>query len=228
MTGMLCHTCVHCHWQTRRALYGWWDETCTHPARGSDWPLVGEATECPGYERWPPMSKFETGLGFVFDKEGGLSDDTRDHGGLTKYGITQSTYDSWRRAKNLPLASVTSLSRAEATSIYHEWYWDAAGCELLPPVLATCAFDAMVNHRPFVAISLMQRTLGIPADGVIGPVTQKAYREAVDSPQLVWKFVADRLDFYANLVVQDPSQLAFLKGWQRRAHALERLLWPAP
>lgn len=223
----VCYHCKHFHWRASFALYGWWDESCEHPQRTADWPIAGHAVECPGYQRWQPMSKFEKALAYVFDVEKLFSNHPLDRGGPTMYGITQVTYDSWRRARALAPKAVSSLSRDEAKEIYRQWFWDAAGCELLPETLATCAFDAMVNHRPKVAIGLMQKTLGVPADGMIGPVTQKAYREAQDGAQLIWKFVDARLDLYATIVVEDPTQLAFLKGWLRRAHALERLLWPS-
>jgi lysozyme family protein len=227
MAQILCHVCRYCDWQfRRRALYGWWDERCVHPGRADDWPNVGEATACPGYVGPSKLSNFDKALSYLFDQEGTYANVPQDHGGATMFGITQLTYDNWRRSKGLPLQSVRSLKRGEAAVIYQEWYWDAGGCEMLPEVLSIGAFDAMVNHRPRIAIALMQRTLGVPADGVIGPVTQKAYRAATDSPQVVWKFVDARLDLYATIVFDDPSQRAFLKGWLRRAHALEKLIWP--
>lgn len=172
------------------------------------------------------MSEFDKALAHVYAMEGLYANVAHDRGGPTKYGVTQGTYDSWRRAKGLPLRAVADLEREVATAIYREWYWDVACCDLLPEALAICAFDAMVNHRPRAAIALMQKTLGLTADGVIGPVTKKAYQAAVDSPQLLWKFVDARLDLYAEIVFDDPNQRGFLKGWLRRAHALERLLWP--
>ncbi len=173
------------------------------------------------------MSKFEQALAHVFVIEGEFSNKAADRGGATMFGITQMTYENWRRTKGLPVQPVAKMTREEATAIYREWYWDVGACELLPQALATCAFDAIVNHRPMVAIGLMQRTLGLSGDGVIGPMTQKAYRGATDTPQALWKFVSARLDLYAGIVFEDPSQRAFLKGWLRRAHGLEKLLWPA-
>lgn len=220
---ILCHTCAHCSWRaTRTKLYGWWDEVCVHPARAVDWPLVGEATVCVGYRSM--LSNFDKALRFVFEEEGKYSNRPGDHGGATMFGITQETYDRWRRSQGLPLQPVSKMSRQEATEIYRAWYWEPAACELLPEALALCAFDAYINHRPDVAIMLMQRTLGLVADGVIGPVTRKAYSEAVDSAALIWKFVSKRLDLYCDIVFVDASQRTFLKGWVRRAHGLEKLI----
>lgn len=226
MSVSLCDSCRYCWWRASAGLYGWWDEICVHPQRQADWPVAGEATRCAGYLMEPPLTKFETALAHVFDIEAGYAKRLHDRGGPTLFGITQTTYDAWRRAKQLPPQLVSRMERAEAKAIYQEWYWDAAACELLPAALSICAFDAMVNHPPKIAIGFMQRALGLVADGVIGPVTQAAYRAAVDSPQVIWKFVAARLDFYADIVFDDPEQRGFLKGWLRRAHVLERLLLP--
>jgi lysozyme family protein len=221
-SGMLCDWCRFGAWRASRALYGWWDWDCTHPQRRATWPAAGAATECEGYTTI--MSKFDQALHYVFEIEGRFSDRKNDRGGPTMFGVTQDTYDRWRAAKALPKASVAQISRIDATQIYREWYWDIGGCELLPPVLAICAFDAMVNHRPQDAIAIMQRALGVPADGVLGPLTRAAYSRAADNPGAIWKFVSARLDLYCDIVRNDQTQLDNLKGWLRRAHALERLL----
>lgn len=170
------------------------------------------------------MSKFDQALHYVFYREAGFSDRKNDRGGPTMLGITQATFDRWRTTKGQPKADVSTISRVEATQIYYEWYWDIGACELLPPMLAICAFDAYVNHRPHDAIALMQNALGVPVDGVLGPLTRAAYSRATDSPNALWRFVAARLDFYVEIVRHDPVQLENLKGWIRRAHGLERLL----
>ncbi len=84
----------------------------------------------------------------------------------------------------------------------------------------------MVNHRPEDAIKLMQRTLGLVADGVIGPKTKAAYQVAVDNPSVVWQFIAQREDLYCDIVANDFTQIANLKGWIRRAHGLAKLTLP--
>lgn len=170
------------------------------------------------------LSKFDQALEWLFDIEGRYSNEPSDRGGPTMFGITQGTYDNWQRSKGLPRSPVNTITRRIATLIYREWYWLPAGSEWLPKVLSICAFDAIVNHPPKVAIALMQSTLGVPADGVIGPVTIKAYSQAVDTAEAVWRFVSLRFDFYAEIVLHDTTQRVLLKGWLRRAHALEKLL----
>ena len=57
------------------------------------------------------MSKenFEKAMKFVFSIEGGYSDKKNDRGGKTNYGVTQTTYDEYRKSKNLELESVKNI-----------------------------------------------------------------------------------------------------------------------
>lgn len=64
----------------------------------------------------------------------------------TLKGITQGTYNAWRRSKGLSAADVcTSLTDAEAEQIYYERYWLASGADKLPMPVAMTHFDFAVN-----------------------------------------------------------------------------------
>lgn len=80
------------------------------------------------------VSSFEDAVGFVFEAEGGVTNDT---GGLTNMGISQ-------RAN--PDVDVENLTRNQAAQIYKDRYWDAIDADNLPPDLAMVAFDAAVNQ----------------------------------------------------------------------------------
>ena len=49
---------------------------------------------------------FEKFLEMLFGLEGGYSNRKADLGGPTNYGITQDTFDSWRKKNNRPLGNV--------------------------------------------------------------------------------------------------------------------------
>ena len=49
---------------------------------------------------------FEKIVELLFGLEGGYNNDSDDKGGATNYGVTQYTFDAWRKMNNLPLASV--------------------------------------------------------------------------------------------------------------------------
>ena len=58
-------------------------------------------------------SAFERTLGF----EGG---NTVDHAGPTNLGITQDTYDSWRKKNGLPTKPVKDSGGGEAKELYRK------------------------------------------------------------------------------------------------------------
>lgn len=81
--------------------------------------------------------------------EGGAryTNDPRDPGGPTKYGITQGTLSGWR-GKPVGAADVQALTEAEARAIYKARFWDKTGphgADLLPAGLDSCLFDVSVN-----------------------------------------------------------------------------------
>lgn len=75
-------------------------------------------------------------------------------------------------------------------------------------------FDAAVNSGPSRAIRWLQAGLGIPADGIIGPVTLSTAGNSTAAD--VFPVCTQRMDFIADLVRRDASQARFLKGWTRR------------
>jgi lysozyme family protein len=152
------------------------------------------------------MSKFEDAIDFVIQNEGGLVNDPHDPGGLTNYGISQSTY---------PNIDIRNLSRDVAVEIYRRDYWRYDGIE--NQRVATKLFDAHVNMGPMRAVRLMQLAVGaieagpIVADGIIGSATVEAIN-AADPDRLLDEYKARLAKYYVDLNNPD-----FLLGWLRRA-----------
>lgn len=64
----------------------------------------------------------------------------------TMGGITQGTYDAWRRSRGVGYADVCrSLTREQAKQIYYERYWLASGADRLPLALALTHVDHAIN-----------------------------------------------------------------------------------
>lgn len=91
------------------------------------------------------MDLFNKALQFVLDQEGGFVDDPDDKGGATNKGITQSTYDSYRKANKKGLQCVKNITVQEISDIYYKNYWVNAGCDKMTSVFAVIAFDTAVN-----------------------------------------------------------------------------------
>jgi len=82
------------------------------------------------------MKDFEIALKFVLKWEGGYSNDLRDPGGETKFGISKRSY---------PDLDISKLTLKQAKKIYYQNYWLKAGCDELPYPFNIVVFDTAVN-----------------------------------------------------------------------------------
>ena len=162
---------------------------------------------------------FEMALNLILQHEGGYSDNPVDRGGPTKQGVTQKVYDTWRMTSGKPVRSVREIDGSEVAAIYLQNYWRPVKCDLLPDDLALVHFDSAVNHGVKRAIKFLQLATGASPDGVFGPATQAALAttmEKLSERIVIGLYLAEREDFYDDIVARDPSQSVFLKGWKNR------------
>jgi len=152
---------------------------------------------------------FAHSLAAVLKEEGGNDDDPQDHGGRTSRGITQREYDAWRSAHGQGPIDVWTAPQEDIVAIYHEEYWQP-WCDSLPSGIDYLYFDFSVNAGPVRAAIVLQRALGLPADGRIGPVTRAAIKSA-DPKKLLFDFSDQKAAFYRSL-----HQPHFIKGWLNR------------
>lgn len=168
---------------------------------------------------------FEKALAFALRWEGGYSNHPADKGGETNRGITYQTYNAYRRSKGLPIRSVRYLEEAELQEIYRRHYWIAAACDFLPSKLAIAHFDWAVNAGIRNATRTLQQVVGTIPDGIMGPLTRAAIKNALASQgeqRLVLAYCGDREACYRRW--GKGTQAAFLQGWLNRLAALRREL----
>jgi lysozyme family protein len=143
--------------------------------------------------------------------EGGYSNHPADPGGETMWGITIAVAraNGYRGAmKDMPVS--------EARRIYLDLYWRPLKLDQLPASIRFDMFDTGVNAGVSRAVKLLQRTLRLTEDGVLGPKTIAA-ANAANPEQLDAALAGHRLLFLCDLKTF-PS---FGKGWVRRvAHNL--------
>ncbi|MGL4620698.1 glycoside hydrolase family 108 protein [Chroococcidiopsis sp.] len=170
---------------------------------------------------------FNRALQFTLDWEGGFSNHPNDTGGATNFGITQATYDRYRKNRQLPKHSVKLIRRHEATDIYHAYYWVEGGCDKLPDKWALCHFDWCVNHGTGGATCTLQRTVGATPDGIWGAKTTAAVAQAIEQKgerTCVAMYCNLREAWYRREAERNPSQRVFLKGWLNRLAGLRQHL----
>lgn len=144
---------------------------------------------------------FERAFDHVIGIEGGYVDDDADPGGETKYGISQRAY---------PDENIASLTLERAKEIYLRDYWEPLHCERMPWPLSMLVFDCGVNQGLNTAARLLQKTLGVEQDGVIGNKTLQ--RAALTGDETCAMFLADRALRYAGT----NNFSRFGRGWMKR------------
>lgn len=153
---------------------------------------------------------FHAALALTLDHEGGLSDHPLDRGGRTFRGVTQKTYDNFRKTIGQYLQPVERAEDWEVERIYHDDYWAPCNCDALPERLGQAVFDMAVNSGAWNAKLTLQEALRVRTDGVIGPKTITA---AKATPDVTLRFLERRMAFIQELISARPSQVAFLEGW---------------
>jgi len=158
--------------------------------------------------------------GWIMIAEGGVSDIATDPGGRTIAGITTET------ARRHGIVPVDAITVTQWLSIYGE-YWTRVRAPELGKRLALAVFDSAVNTGPPHAISLLQQTVGTPADGKFGPATMRAIETAVarqGAVRVESAFLNGCNSFYEELVDRFPPLAIFLPGWKARVRHLREYL----
>ena len=167
---------------------------------------------------------FSEALAHTLRFEGGWANHPNDPGGATMKGVTHKTYASYlgRDVGNVSHDELRAIPDAHLADIYRTRYWNACRCDELPDGLDMAVFDTAVNTGPAQATRLLQRIVGVPADGAIGPKTLAAVNEYVAAHglhQLIEAYTEARHNFYRLL----PTYVHFGEGWRRRADSVSSL-----
>lgn len=162
-------------------------------------------------------ANFARCLDEVLKHEGGKVDHPKDPGGRTAYGVTQATYDAWRKKQGLSTRDVFKIERAEIEAIYRNEYWDKVKGDDLPPGVDLAVFDFAVNSGVSRAAKYTQRIVDVAQDGVIGPATLTAIRN-YNGPLNI-DLCDERLRFLRALSTWD----TFGRGWSARVNSVRKV-----
>lgn len=149
-------------------------------------------------------------LVWVRKQEGGNDDDPDDPGGRTSRGITQREYNAYCSLHGLPRLDVWSAPDEQIDDIYLASYWRPYS-PALPTGVDYSFFDENVNAGLHEAAVILQRALGVAADGHIGAVTMAACQKA-DADALVDEIARQRVLVYK----QTRGFWKYGKGWLNR------------
>ncbi len=172
------------------------------------------------------MSNFTEALDSLLGLEGGTSNDAADHGGLTKWGITQATLERAKDAGIVPQGvTIANMTRQQMEQIYFTFYWNAYFLgQLRNGDIASECFEQLVNFSSKRATMHFQKALNwigahpVVEDGILGGQTIRALNALNPTQIIPWIKAANGFQFmsYVEIVKADPSQQVFFVGWLRR------------
>lgn len=133
------------------------------------------------------MANFTIALKKVLKNEGGYANNPNDAGGETYKGISRKNHPTWagwisidQIKKAHPRGFKTILEHTpelqdKVKDFYKRRFWDELCLDTCGnQELANQAFDMAVNAGVKAGVKILQKVLGIPADGILGNITKKA------------------------------------------------------
>ena len=162
---------------------------------------------------------------YILKWEGGFVDHKADKGGATNMGVTIGT---WRQNGydkdgdgDIDVIDLKLLTKQDVINrILKPHYWDRwKADQIVSQPIANILVDWVWGSGKW-GIIIPQRLLGLPADGVVGPLTIAAVNK--QSPADLFAHIkAARITFLNDIVKNNPSQRVFLKGWLNRLNDLK-------
>ncbi|KVP11956.1 hypothetical protein WJ85_17135 [Burkholderia ubonensis] len=150
------------------------------------------------------MSSFDEAFDALIGNEGGYSNNPKDPGGETMWGITARV----ARAAGYT-GAMRDLPRETAKAIAKRFYWDPLQLDLFDPRVAFQILDA--NYNGGHPVIWMQGAAGAKVDGILGPGTIGAV-QGVDPLRFMMRWNALRIRYFTSL----KTWLTFGKGWAIR------------
>lgn len=167
-------------------------------------------------------SSYAEALKRVLAHEGGYTNDPKDPGGPTNYGITIADARMYWKS-NATASDVRFMPIDVAKSIYKSKYWDRMDCDNLPAGVDYCVFDYGVNSGVNRAIRIWQEFKNKSAAATINDISDErlAFLKTAKNPktgELLWptygrgwaKRVADVRNYslvLANLLPPPPPDI---------------------
>ena len=173
------------------------------------------------------MSRLDNALKYVLLNEGPYSNDPRDPGGATKFGIILTEYQDFL-GKQLTPDDVKNMDLATATNIYQKKFWGPIrGDEYTSEAAAVAIFDTAVNKglggcKLILANALQhgQAFAGEPweyGDDLLRAVN-------TESTEFMGFFEPSVMDYIAARIRKFPKMAWARAGWENRAKRLLTLV----
>ena len=178
------------------------------------------------------MSDFSLVWPIILRHEGGFSDNPKDPGGPTKYGISLrflkglGSIGDIDHDGDIDRDDILALTQDDAANLYFSEFWNRYSYgSIVYQSIANKVCDITVNMGAVPNHILLQRSLcdlgsNLVVDGVIGPKSLAAVN-ATNPVQLMSRYKVRLLNHY-NLIVQTHPDLGWaLQGWVNRVNDMK-------
>jgi len=160
------------------------------------------------------MNDFKECLDLVLKSEGGWVNNSNDPGGETNLGVTKAVWEEW---VGHPVATLKNLTKADVAPLYEQKYWRPCYGEVLPRGLDFLCFSFGINAGCGRSIKLLQQSIGVVSDGIVGPRVMQKLRES-NITNVIKSFSESRREYYRSL----KNFPIFGKGWIARTDREEQ------
>ena len=169
------------------------------------------------------MERFNKFLDYIFEVEGGYTNDKNDRGGATNFGIIEEEAREFGYTGDM-----RNLTKDFAKNIYLKKYYLGNKLDkITDDRVALSIFDWAVNsgRRGIKKAQIVANKFGanLVIDGIIGNKTLEAIN-AIDPKMFLKEYHEMQRTFYKNLAARDNSQEGFLKGWLNRIEIKEEYI----
>lgn len=143
---------------------------------------------------------------------GVITDDPRDSGGRTRYGVAERWHPELTKR-----GYFTTMPNVPALVLAHKVYADNYGAplefkEIELQQLGNAMLSFAINEGVKTSIKILQRSIGVATDGIMGYETLRVANASNVLPSLSRQQRAH----YADIVFQNPKDERFFAGWINR------------
>jgi lysozyme family protein len=146
----------------------------------------------------------------ILEAEGGVAD-VGDGKGLTRFGQTPQWLDD--------NGFIPPSNAADAAINYETWMQRTGLVDICiaDRIVGYLVTDCAAHSGLYRAIVILQKALGVRADGVMGPRSQAAFRAVAGQPSLARSVYAERLRFVGELLWSEKAdRRRWARGWLNR------------
>lgn len=162
-------------------------------------------------------ARFQAYTDEVLRIEGGYVNDPDDPGGETNFGITRRTANQYGY-----VGRMINMTKNEAKEIYRQAFWNGSLASNIMHDAAFHIYLLSIHSGNRQAILILQRALGLNADGIPGVDTMNAISKASES-LLIEAICYRTLDFYVQ--ISPKTKYKYIQGWRNRLLHSRNINW---